>query len=195
MIHEIHLGDDVPFRLPHRRVPPGQMEEFRQVILNMLENGVIRKSKSPYASPVVLVRKKDQSIRVCVDFRKLDSKTIKDSYSIPRVAETLEVLNGSRWFCTLDLQSGYLQVRIAEKDQQKTGMTTPFGLFEFKRMPFGLTNAPATFQRLMESCLEGLNFRTCVVYLDDVIIFSKPLKKCWLDWRRYLLASQTLDLS
>lgn len=132
----------------------------------MLEAGVIRKSKSPYASPVVLVRKKDNSRRVCADFRKLNSKTIKDSYPIPRIAETLDLaLSGAKWFCTLDLQSGYLQVPLAKRDQHKTGMTTPFGLFEFQRMPFGLTNAPATFQRLMESCLDGLNFRTCAVYL------------------------------
>lgn len=175
--HEIHLSDEVPFRLPHRRVPPGQLEEFRQAIQDMLETGVIRKSKSPYASPVVLVRKKDNSIRVCVDFRKLNLKTIKDSYPIPRIAETLEALNGAKWFCTLDLQSGYLQVPIANRDQHKTGMTTPFGLFEFQRMPFGLTNAPATFQRLMESCLDGLNFRICVVYLDDVIIFGKTFEE------------------
>ena len=134
---------------------------------------MVSESKSPYASPVVLVKKKDKTLRVCVDFRKLNARTVKDSYPIPRIAETLQALSGAEWFCSLDLQSGYLQVKIASGDKTKTAMTTPFGLYEFNRMPFGLTNAPATFQRLMESCLGDLNFRTCLVYLDDVIVFAR----------------------
>ena len=148
--HEIHLREELPFKEPYRRVPPGQLEEFRDAIHDLLETGVISKSKSPYASPVVLVKKKDKTLRVCVDFRKLNARTVKDSYPIPRISETLQALSGAEWFCSLDLQSGYLQVEIACKDKSKTAMTTPFGLYEFNRMPFGLTNAPATFQRLME---------------------------------------------
>lgn len=171
--HEIHLTQELPFKEPYRRVPPGQLEEFRDAIHDLLDTGVISESKSPYASPVVLVKKKDKTLRVCVDFRKLNARTVKDSYPIPRIAETLQALSGAEWFCSLDLQSGYLQVNIASKDKAKTAMTTPFGLFEFNRMPFGLTNAPATFQRLMESCLGDLNFRTCLIYLDDVIVFAR----------------------
>ena len=171
--HEIKLTDDQPVKQPCRRVPPAQLDEFREAVKDMLEAGVIRESKSPYSSPVVLVRKKDKGLRICVDFRQLNRKTIKDAYPIPRIKETLEALQGAKWFCTLDLQSGYLQVEMAEKDREKTGTTTPFGLYEFNRMPFGLTNAPATFQRLMERCLGDLNLRTCLVYLDDIVVFGK----------------------
>lgn len=175
--HEIHLKDEVPTRETYRRVPPGQLEEFRAALNDLLEAGVVSKSKSPYASPVVLVRKKDGSLRICVDYRKLNAKTIRDSYPLPRISETLEALRGAKWFCTLDLQSGYLQVKVMEKDRHKTAVTTPFGLYEFNRMPFGLTNAPATFQRLMEQCLHGLNLKICLAYLDDVIVFARSFEE------------------
>ena len=171
--HEIRLTDESPFKETTRRVPPRQLDEFKVALQDLLNSGVIKESKSPFASPVVLVRKKDNTLRVCVDFRKLNSKTIKDSYPIPRVADTLQALSGAKLFCTLDLQSGYLQVKVSEKDQPKTAMTTPFGLYQFTRMPFGLTNAPATFQRLMEYCLRDLNYKTCVVYMDDVVVFAR----------------------
>lgn len=128
---------------------------------DLLDTGVMRESCSPYASPVVLVWKKDGRLRVCVDFRKLNAKTIKDAYPIPRITETLEALHGAKWFWSLDLQSGYLQVGVREADKAKTAVTTPFGLFEFNQMPFGLTNAPATFHQLMERCLGGLNLNIC----------------------------------
>lgn len=171
--HETHLTQEFPFKEPYRRVPPGQLEEFRDAIRDLLETGVIVESKSPYASPVVLVKKKDKTLRVCVDFRKLNARTVKDTYTIPRIPETLQALSGAEWFCSLDLQSGYLKVKITSGDKAKTAMTTPFGMYEFNRMPFGLTNAPATFQRLMESCLGNRIFRTCLVYLDDVVIFGR----------------------
>ena len=175
--HEIHLREESTFKEPYRRVPPGQLEKFRDAISDLLDTGVISKSKSPYASPVVLVRKKDKTLRVCVDFRKLNARTVKDSYPIPRISETLKALSGAEWFCSLDLQSGYLQVKIPCKDKVKTAMTTSFGLYEFNRMPFGLTNALATFQRLMECCLGDLNFRTCLIYLNDVIVFARSFSE------------------
>ncbi len=135
-------------------------------VQDLLQSGVIRESNSPFASPVVLVRKKDGGLRICVDFRTLNARTIRDSYPLPRITETLEALKGARYFCTLDLQSGYLQVKIKDEDQEKTAMTTPFGLFEYTRMAFGLKNAPSSFQRLMERCLSGLNLRICLAYLD-----------------------------
>ena len=119
------------------------------------------------------MKKKDKTLRVCVDFRKLNARTVKDSYPIPRISQTLQALSGAEWFCSLDLQSGYFQVKIACKDKAKTAMTTPFGLYEFNRMRFGLTNDPATFQRLVECCLGDLNFQTCLIYLDDVIVFAR----------------------
>ena len=133
--HEIRLTDDIPIKDPYRRVPAAQLDEFRVAVQDLLEAGVIRESKSPYASPVVLVRKKDGRLRVCVDFRKINAKTVKDAYPIPRIAETLEALHGAKWFCSLDLQSGYLQVGVREADKPKTATTTPFGLYEFNRIP------------------------------------------------------------
>ncbi|KAK3732649.1 hypothetical protein QZH41_001445 [Actinostola sp. cb2023] len=171
--HEIVLTDLTPVRDTYRRVPPGQFEEFKNAVCDLLAGGIIRESKSPYASPVVLVRNKDGSLRVCVDFRKINAKTVR----LPRITERVEALQGSQWFCSLDLQSGYLQVEVEEKDNAKTAMTTPFGLFEFNRMPFGLTNAPATFQRLMERCLTGLNLQICLAYLDDIIVFAKSFEE------------------
>ena len=123
------------------------------------------------------MRKKTGELRVCVDFRRLNAKTIRNSYPLPRITETLEALKGAQYFCTLDLQSGYLQVKMKEEDQEKTAMTTPFGLFEFNRMAFGLTNAPASFQRLMERCLAGLNLRICLAYLDDIIVFGQTVEE------------------
>ena len=140
----------------------------------MLDIGAIRRSNSPWASPVVLVRKKDGSLRFCIDLRKLNAWTVKDAYSIPRIEDALDSLNGACIFTSLDLKSGYWQVELDEESIPLTAFTVgPLGFYECVRMPFGLTNAPATFQRLMESCLGDLHLTWCIIYLDDIIIFSK----------------------
>ena len=139
----------------------------------MLKKDIIQPSCSPWASPIVLVQKKDGSTRFCVDYRKLNSITRKDAYPLPHVDDTLETLHDSRWFSTLDLASGYWQVKLNVEDQQRTAFCTPSGLYEFKVMPFGLCNAPATFQRLMNLVLTGLQWSSCLVYLDDIIILGK----------------------
>ena len=144
----------------------------------MLEIGAIRKSNSPWASVVVLVRKKDGSLRFCIDLHRLNLHTIKDAYSLPRIDETLDWLGGSIIFTSLDLKSRYCQVEMDEMSKQLTAFTVePLGFYECKRMPFGLTNAPATFQRLMGSCLGGLHLNWCIIYLDDIIGFSKTPKE------------------
>ena len=140
----------------------------------MLRLGAIRKSCSPWASAIVLVRKKNGKLRFCIDLRKLNNRTLKDSYALPRIEQTLESLADSQIYSTLDLTSGYWQVEMAEECKPYTAFTCgPLGFYECETMPFGATNAPTTFQILMEDCLGDLNMNWCIVYLDDVIVYSK----------------------
>ncbi|XP_071478188.1 uncharacterized protein [Diadema antillarum] len=168
-----------PFRERYRRVPPSLYAELREHLESMHQAGVTRESFSPYASPVVLVRKKDGSLRFCIDFRKLNQKTVRDSYALPRIDETLQMMQGATWFSSLDLKSGYWQLEINEADKHKTAfvLPPPLGLWECNRMPFGLCNAPSTFQRAMERCLGELNHSCCVVYLDDIIVFGRTVEE------------------
>lgn len=175
--HEIPLVDSKPFRLPYRKIPPSQWQDVRRLLTEMETAGVIRPSKSPYASPVVIVAKKDGSLRLCIDYRKLNSCSTRDAFPLPRIEEALEALGQAKYFSTLDLTSGYWQVEVAEHDRHKTAFSTPMGLFEANRMPFGLQNAPSTFQRLMTCCFGDLNFTHLLIYLDDLIIFSKTFEE------------------
>ena len=172
--HKIKLTNEVPFKERPRRVPPHQYEEVKKHLDAMLEVGAIRRSCSPWASAVVLVRKKSGELRFCIDLRKLNNRTVKDAYALPRIEESLDSLNGACTFTTLDLKSGYWQVELDEASIPLTAFTVgPLGFFECCRMPFGLCNAPATFQRLMESCLGELHLQQCIIYLDDIIVFAK----------------------
>ena len=120
----------------------------------------------------MLVRKKDGSLRMCVDYQLLDAKTHRDAFPLPRIDESFDAMRGSKWFTTLDLASGYHQIAMDESDQEKTAFVTPMGLYEFTRMPFGLSGSPATFQRLMQRCFGDQCYQTVLCYLDDIIIFS-----------------------
>ena len=172
--HEIKLLDDKPFKERYRRIPPQQFEEVRKHLEEMINIGAIRKSQSPWASAIVLVRKKDGSLRFCIDLRKLNKRTVKDAYSLPRIEESLDCLNGAQIFSSVDLKSGYWQVELTEESKALTAFTVgPLGFYECVWMPFGLTNALATFQHLMESCLGEMHLNWCIIYLDDVIVFSK----------------------
>lgn len=170
--HHIRTGDATPIKQRAYRVTPEQRAEIQTQVENLLKADVIEESYSPWAAPVVLVRKKNGTWRFCLDYRKLNVVTIKDSHPLPRVDDALDALSGSAWFSTVDLQHGYWQVELEEKDREKTAFTTGSGLYHFKVMPMGLTNAPATCQRLMEMVLRGLPWKTCLVYLDDVLIYS-----------------------
>ena len=139
----------------------------------MLSKNIISPSQSPWASPIVLVAKKDGSTRFCVDYRRLNAVTRKDVYPLPRIDDSLDTLTGSRWFSTLDMRNGYWQVEVVPEHRTKTAFCTQEGLFEFNVMPFGLCSASATFQRLMDSVLAGLQWSACLVYIDDIIIMGK----------------------
>ena len=171
--HSINTKGSHPIRQQPRRLPPFRREEVHQLLDDMLSRDIIQPSTSPWASPIVLVKKKDGTTRFCIDYRKLNSVTCRDAYPLPRIDDTLDTLSGSQWFSTLDLLSGYWQVEVAERDREKTAFTTHEGLFEFKVMPFGLCNAPATFQRLMDLILAGVQWSRCLVYLDDVIVIGR----------------------
>ena len=148
-------------------------DEVKAHIQEMLDLGTIRPSNSPWASAIVLVRKKDGRLRFCIDLRRLNNRTVKDAYSLPKIESILDSLLGAKIFSTLDLKAGYWQVEMADKCKVYTAFTSgPLGFYECCTMPFGATNAPATFQRLMYDCLGDLNMRWCIVYLDDIIIFS-----------------------
>ena len=170
--HSIKLTDPVPFKDRPRRIPPAMYDEVKKHLQDMLACGAIRPSNSPYSSNVVLVRKKDGSLRVCLDFRKLNDKTIRDAYMIPVIEERLDCLQGATWYTCLDMQSGYWQIEMEDDDKAKTAFSvgSDLGFFECNRMPFGLTNAPATFQRMIEKTLKDLP--NCFAYLDDIIIYS-----------------------
>ena len=176
--HKIRLNDYTPFKERYRRVPPHLYEGVWKHLKEMVEIGATRKSNSPWPSAVVLVGKKDGSLRFCIDLRHLNNRTIKYAYSLLRIEETLDWLNGAKIFTSLNLKSGYWQVEMEEESKPLIAFTVgPLGLFECDRMPFGLTNAPATFQRLMESCLGDLHLNWCIIYLDDIIVFSETPQK------------------
>ena len=140
----------------------------------MIEIGAIRKSQSPWASAVILVRKKTGELRFCINLCKLNAQMVKDAQTLPRIEDSLDSLSGAVIFTSLDLKSGYWQVELGEYSIPLTAFTVgPLGFYECLRMPFGLTNAPTTFQHLMENCLGDLHLNWCIIYLDDIIFYSK----------------------
>ena len=174
--HKIVLKDldTPPFKEHFCRILPPQLEKVREHLKLMLDTGVIWSSNSPWCNAVVLVRKKDGSLCFCIDFRKLNSLTVKDSHLLSHICETLESLAGAAHYSTFDMNSGFWQVPMDEESKQYTAFTLgSMGLYECESMPFGLCSAPPTFQRLMQNCLGELNLTYCLIYLDDVIVFSK----------------------
>ena len=173
--HGIPTVDDKPVTQRHRRIPPNQFAEVKQHLQELLDKGVIRPSQSDYSSPIVLVRKKNGDLRLCVDYRQLNAKVKRDAYPLPRIEESLDMLGGAKYFSTIDLAAAYNQVEVEPDDRRKTAFTTPFGLFEYNRMPFGLCGAPATFQRVMQTIFRDELLQVLIVYLDDIIVFSEDI--------------------
>uniref|UniRef100_A0A8B9JBA5 Gypsy retrotransposon integrase-like protein 1 n=1 Tax=Astyanax mexicanus TaxID=7994 RepID=A0A8B9JBA5_ASTMX len=173
--HEIRLNDPRPFRERSRRLAPADLDDVRRHLQDLLAAGIIKESRSPYASAIVVARKKSGKIRMCVDYRTLNSRTVPDQYTVPRVNDALDCLSGSQWFSVLDLRSGYYQIEMADQDKEKTAFICPLGFYQFEKMPQGITGAPATFQRLMERVVGDMNLLQCLVYLDDVIVFGRTL--------------------
>lgn len=191
---EVEAGNKPRNSAPYRYAP-ARRQIIDEQIDEMLNEGVIVPSKSPWASPVVLVQKKDGTTRFCIDYRKLNEITIRDAYPIPRIDDTLDDLQHAQFLSTLDLRSGYWQVAMDEKSKSLTAFITHRGLFECTVMPFGLTNAPATFQRLMDIVLAGLKWKCCLVYLDDIIVYSTTFEQHLQDLRNVFIALAEANLT
>ena len=161
--HKIPTIDDIPVRLPHKRISPNLLPEVRDLVNKLLRQKVIKPSVSAYAAPVVLVRKKDGTLRLCVDYRKLNEKTVRDAYPLPRSEEALDCLHGAKYFSSID----------AHKTAFRLGTG---GLYEYTRMPMGLCNSPGTLQRLMDVCFAQANFDLLLIYMD-ILLFGRTIEE------------------
>ncbi|MGL6131243.1 MAG: reverse transcriptase family protein, partial [Fusobacteriaceae bacterium] len=170
--HKIETGDAKPIYQRNFRVPVHYEAEIDKEIKSNYKLGIIRQSKSSWCSRIVPVKKKDGTLRLCIDYRGLNQVTKKDTYPLPRIAEILDKLSSARIFTTLDATKGYYQIELEEADKEKTAFAWKGGLYEFNRLPFGLCNAPATFQRIMDNIFRGC-YDYVIPYLDDIIIFSR----------------------
>ncbi|GFW79568.1 retrovirus-related Pol polyprotein from transposon 297 [Trichonephila clavipes] len=175
--HSINTENNPPISVPPYRMNPARKELLKKELDSLLQQGIIVECESPYASPVVLIPKPNGSMRLCIDYRKLNAQTVPDSYPLPRMDNLLNKAKPTPYMSTIDLRSGYHQVKVAAEDQDKTTFTCPFGIYKFTRMPFGLRNAPATFQRLIDKLRSGLNNVLALSYLDDIIILSPTFQK------------------
>ena len=168
----IPLTDNQVVKGRYTRINPVYFQEVKDHLMKQLQQNIIRNSQSPYSSAIVMARKKSGSLRLCVDYRQLNQKIVKDSYPLPRIHECMDHMAGSDTYSAVDLRGAYLQVPIVEEDRHKTAFTTPMGLFEYNRMPFGLCHSPAVFQRMMNSIFQSELMEKLLILLDDILIFS-----------------------
>lgn len=197
--HRIETKDDLPVHAKSYRYPYCHKEEVQKQVSKMLSQGIIRPSTSPWCSPIWIVPKKldasgQQKWRLVVDYRKLNEKTIDDKYPLPNITEILDKLGKCQYFTTLDLASGFHQIEVHPDDIQKTAFSVEHGLYEYLRMPFGLKNAPATFQRVMDHVLRDLIGKCCLVYMDDIIIFSVSLQEHIENLTKIFMALEKVNL-
>lgn len=174
---EVELKDANPVVYRPYRLSHTERAEVRSMVDELLQNNIIRESSSPYASPIIIVKKKTGDKRLCIDYRALNNKTVKQHYPIPRIEDQIDRLAGNIFFSTLDLASGYYQIPLSEESKPKTAFVTPDGQFEFNRMPFGLANAPAVFQRTINMALGNTRFESALAYMDDILVPSKSFEQ------------------
>jgi len=172
--HSIDLfpGSEPPFKATYRLSYP-EMDELKKQLAELSTKGFIRPSTSPFGAPVLFVHKKEGTLRLCVDYRALNKITIKNRYPLPRIEELMDRLCGAKYFSKIDLYSGYHQIRIKDTDIHKTAFRTRYGHYEFLVLPFGLTNVPATFMTLMNDIFREYLDKFVIIYLDDILIYSK----------------------
>ncbi|KFD59504.1 hypothetical protein M514_08725, partial [Trichuris suis] len=175
--HRINTQAVNPIKCRPYRVSSSERKAINEQVNEMLKDGTIEKSKSPWSFPVVMVRKQDASWRFCVDYRRLNAITKRDVYPLPRMDDVLDRLGGARYFSKLDLKNGYWQIPVEPSDREKTAFVTPDGLYQFTKMPFGLSNAPASFSRLMDQALVDLKWTVCLTYMDDILVFSATFEE------------------
>jgi hypothetical protein len=170
--HHIHIGNQPPIKQKAYRLSHRERELICKEVQQMLEDGIIEESESPWVSCPVITKKKDGGDRFCINLRKVNAATKKDFYPLPRIDDLMDEIGKAKWFSLLDLKWGYWQIALVSEAKVKTAFTTPMGLYQFRVMPFGLCNAPCTFQRLMEVVLRPFIGKFCSVYLDDIFIYS-----------------------
>ena len=186
--------DAAPPRVPPRRMRQDQRAAAAKIVNDLERNGLVTKGQSPYASPIVMASKKDGSPRLCMDYRKLNENTIRDAWPLPRIDDTIDQLRGAKYFCTLDMASGYWQIEMSEKERERTAFVTLEGQYVCNTLPFGLKNAPAVFSRLMDSVITTLPPRTALSYLDDIIIWGATVPETLLKLERVLRAFREAGL-
>jgi hypothetical protein len=176
--HKIRIFDNtIPIKQKPRRVPHQYMKQLKDMVEDMLKQEVIRNSTSPWASPVVLVPKKDGSVRLCIDYRKVNEVTVKDPFPLAHIEDIIYNLEGAKVFSGLDLNAGYWQIPLEESSKEVSAFITPWGQFEFNRMPFGLCNAASSFTRMMDEVFHDFIGKFIYVYIDDILIFSKSIQE------------------
>ena len=163
----------VPISIPSYRMAPRELQELKKQLQELLDKGYIRPSVSPWGAPVLFMKKKDGTLRLCIDYRKLNQVTVKNKYPLPRIDDLFDQLQGAEVFSKIDLRSGYHQLKIAEQDIPKTAFRTRYGHYEFVVMPFGLTNAPTAFMALMNRVFQPYLDQFVIVFIDDILVYSQ----------------------